>query len=80
MDTVSILASKSVSTAAIDRGKQVIVSAAAPFSVGDHDFTKAKIIPSVIPEKILFTQERHVTLKDGTFKPSSPLQHCSELL
>ena len=43
--------------AAVERGKQVVVSADAPFSVGDHDFTKAKIIPSVtllcnVPEKI----------------------------
>ena len=42
---------------AVEWGKPVDVSADAPFSAGDHDFTKARIIPSVIlfcnvPEKI----------------------------
>ena len=67
--------------AAVDRGKQVVVSAAAPFSVGDHDFTKAKIIPSVtllcnVPGKItdsFYPGKVHVALKDGIFEPSSPL-------
>ena len=74
--------------AAVERGKQVVVSADAPFSVGDHDFTKAKIIPSVtllcnVPEKItesFYSGKVQVTLKDGIFEPSSPLQHCTALL
>ena len=67
--------------AAVERGKQVVVSADAPFSVGDHDFTKAKIIPSVtllcnVPEKItesFYSGKVQVTLKGGIFEPSSPL-------
>lgn len=65
--------------AAIERGKQVVVSADVPFSVGDHDFTKAKIIPSEtllcnVPEKItesFYSGKVQVTLKGGIFEPSS---------
>ena len=75
--------------AAVERGKQVVVSTDAPFCVGDHDFTKAKIVPSVtllcnVPEKITDSfysgGKVQVTLKGGIFEPSSPLRHCSELL
>jgi hypothetical protein len=43
--------------AAVDRGKEVIVGANSSFQVGDHDFTKAKITPSVtlvcdVPESL----------------------------
>ena len=44
--------------AAVDQGKQVVVSATGKrFSVADHDFTKCSIIPSVtvvceIPDSI----------------------------
>ena len=33
--------------AAVDRGKSVLVGKNAAFSVGDYDFTKVKLIPSV---------------------------------
>ena len=33
--------------AAIDRGKRVLVAADKSFLVSDHDFTKARIVPSV---------------------------------
>ena len=75
--------------AAVERGKQVVVSTDAPFCVGDHDFTKAKIVPSVtllcnVLEKITDSfysgGKVQVTLKGGIFEPSFPLRHCSELL
>ena len=33
--------------AAVDRGRSVLVSKDITFAVGDHDFTKCKIVPSV---------------------------------
>ena len=33
--------------AAVDRGKEVVVGCNSSSKVGDHDFTKAKITPSV---------------------------------
>ena len=74
--------------AAVERGKQVVVSADIPFAIGDHDFTEAKIVPSVtllcnVPEKItesFYSGKVQVTLKGGIFEPSSPLRHSSELL
>lgn len=46
--------------AAVERGRQVIVSNTETFAVGDHDFTRFSIIPSVvlqvdIPEKFEVT-------------------------
>ena len=59
------------------------------FSVGDHDFTKFSIIPSVsliveVPdssEGSWYSGEVHVHvgLKDAIFKPSTPLRHATEL-
>ena len=74
--------------AAIDRGKQVLVATNIPFCVGDHDFTKGKLIPSVnllckIPSSItetFYSGSVFITLKDAIFEPSSPLRHCCELL
>ncbi len=47
--------------AAVDRGKEVIVGSNSSFHVGDHDFTKAKITPSVnlVPKSLdeVFTEE-----------------------
>jgi len=34
--------------AAVERGKQVIISRTETFAVGDHDFTKVSLIPNVI--------------------------------
>lgn len=74
--------------AAVERGKQVLVGTDTAFCVGDHDFTKSKIIPSVtllcnVPESItetFYSGKVLVMLKDAVFEPSSPLRHCSELL
>ena len=77
-----------VPVAAVDRGKQVLVSKDHPFLVGDHDFTKAKLVPSVtllcnVPDRItesFYSGKVLVMLKDGIFEPSSALRHCTELL
>lgn len=73
--------------AAVDRGKEVLVGLNAKFTVGDHDFTKAKITPSValicdVPESLgeSFYRGRVVaTFKDAIFQPSSPYRHAAEL-
>ena len=73
--------------AAAERGRRVIVSLDKEFSVGDHDFTKFSLIPSVslineIPSSIegsWYSGEVHVGLKDAVFEPSSPLRHTTEL-
>ena len=57
------------------------------FQVGDHDFTRFSIIPSVcflvdIPETIessWYTGQVVVGLKESCFEPSSPVRHCTEL-
>ncbi len=73
--------------AAVDRGKQVLVAIDKPFVVSDHDFTKAKITPSVslvcdIPmsmEESFYRGMVCVGLKDSIFQPSSPFRHGAEL-
>ena len=73
--------------AAVERGRQVIVSQSQIFAVGDHDFTKFSLIPSValqidIPEKFEGSWYRGkvlIGLKDAVFQSSSPLRHASEL-
>ena len=73
--------------AAVERGKEVIVSLNVTYTVGDHDFTKFSFIPSVsllidIPETIMGSWYRgqvFVGIKDAIFKPSSPLRHATEL-
>lgn len=74
--------------AAVERGKQVIVGLNEKLVVGDHDFTKVKLTPSVnflvdIPESIegtFYHGKVYVGLKDSTFQPSSPIRHASELV
>lgn len=74
--------------AAVERGKRVLVSKDVSFCVSDHDFTKAKVTPSVslicdIPENIgesFYSGKVAVCLKETTFAPSSPLRHATELL
>ena len=74
--------------AAVDRGKQVLVGLNKKLVVGDHDFTKLKLTPSVnflveIPESIegtFYHGKVYVGLKDSTFQPSSPMRHASELV
>lgn len=73
--------------AAAERGKKVIVSMQNQFVVGDHDFTKFSLIPSVAfiidtPATIdgsWYDGEVYVGLKDAVFQPSSPLRHLAEL-
>ena len=73
--------------AAVERGRQVIVSRIETFAVGDHDFTKFSLIPSVIlridiPDKFegsWYSGQVLVGLKDAVFQASSPLQHATEL-
>ena len=68
--------------AAAERGRQVIVSSHTAFVVGDHDFTKFKITPSVILlvnipdsiEKSWYTGEVFVGLKEAVYEPSSPIR------
>jgi hypothetical protein len=63
------------------------VSEKETFAVGDHDFTKFSIIPSVvldveIPDKFegsWYTGQVFVGLKDAVFQSSSPLRHATKL-
>ena len=73
--------------AAVERGKQVLVSLHKKMAVADHDFTKASVIPSVamicnIPPDItgsFYSGQVHVGIKDAIFESSSPLRHGTEL-
>ncbi len=73
--------------AAAERGRRVIVAKNQSFEVGDHDFTKFSIIPSVvfnvdIPDDVAGSWYRgdvHVVLKDAVFQQSSPMRHSAEL-
>ena len=73
--------------AAVERGRQVIVSQTETFAVGDHDFTRFSIIPSValqveIPEKFegsWYHGKVLVGIKDAVYQSSSPLRHATEL-
>ena len=73
--------------AAIEKGKQVIVSKNKVFKVADHDFTKCDIIPSVtmlydIPisiNKSFYHEKVYIGLKDPIFQPSDSLRHMTEL-
>lgn len=73
--------------AAVERGRQVIVGLNSSMQVGDHDFTKFGIIPSVrfivdIPDNVQeswYRGEVVVGLKESAFEPSSPLRHSTEL-
>ena len=66
--------------AAAERGRRVLVRVGTTFEVGDHDFTKFSIIPSVvlvvdIPDNIQESWYRgqvHVGYKDAAFEASSP--------
>ena len=73
--------------AAAEWGRRVLVHAGTTFEVGDHDFTKFSIVPSVsllidIPEKIeepWYRVQVYVGYKDAAFEPSSALRHTTEL-
>ena len=68
--------------AAAERGRKVIVRAGTTFEVGDHNFTKFSIIPSVslivdIPDNIQDSWYRGQVLvgfKDAAFETSSPFR------
>ena len=69
----------------VERGKAVLVSSARSFVVGDHDFTKFSITPSVtllvdVPdsmEESFYRGKVHVGLKENAFEPSSPFRHMT---
>ena len=73
--------------AATERGRRVIVSQGTLLQVGDHDFTRFSLIPSVvlmidIPSDIsgsLYHGQVCVSLKDAVFEPSSAICHSCEL-
>ena len=73
--------------AATERGRKVIVRAGTTFEVGDHDFTKFSIVPSValivdIPNDIhesWYRVQVMVGFKDAAFEASSPIRHATEL-
>ena len=73
--------------AAAECGHRVLVSSTKSFEVGDHDFSKVSIIPSVshlidIPTELAeswYTGKVIVFLKENALEPSSPLRHVAEL-
>ena len=73
--------------AAAERGRRDLVSRVTTFEVGDHDFTRMSIVPSVsfiidIPESVessWYTGKGFVGLKEAIFEPSSPPRHIAEL-
>lgn len=73
--------------AAAERGRRVIVARGTSFQVGDHDFTKFSVVPSVvlnvdIPDSVAQSWYRGkvtVTLKEAALEPSSPFRHAAEL-
>ena len=73
--------------AAAERGRRVSVRLNETFEVGDHDFTKFSIIPSVtlsvnIPRDVTeswYDGDVFIGLKEGIFEPSSPIRHMTEL-
>ena len=77
-----------VPVAAAERGRRVFTAPGSEFLVADHDFTKLSFILSVffkvaIPDDISgswYSGKVHISLKEGTFEPSSPIRHASELI
>ena len=73
--------------AAVDQGRRVIVGLNQSFQVGDHDFAKFLLSPSVslvvdILDSIdgsFYDGQVYVGLKDNVFEPSSALRHACEL-
>ena len=73
--------------AAAERGRRVIVAAGTTFEVGDHDFTKFSLVPSVvlinnIPHEVegsWYCGNVIVSLKEASLEPSTPLRHATEL-
>lgn len=73
--------------AAVERGRKVIVRAGTTFEVGDHNFTKFSIVPSVtlivdIPKDIhesWYRGQVMVGFEDAAFEASSSIRHATEL-
>ena len=74
--------------AAVERGKQVVVSASGKrFSVADHDFTKCSIVRSLTVvcdisntiDESFYHGQVYVGVKDAIFEPSRGLRHSTEL-
>lgn len=73
--------------ATVERGRQVLVSKDQAFPVGDHDFIKFKITPSVafkiqIPDSIdksFYDGHVYVTLKNTILQPSSHMRHMVKI-
>ena len=73
--------------AAIERGKEVLVCKGMKLMVGDHDFIKLLLTPSVIlnvnilekVENSFYRGKVFVGQKDHTFEPSSSIRHLTEL-
>ena len=73
--------------AAVERGKEVLVTLNRKLFVSDHDFTTLSLIPSVtlhvdIPETIdgsFYRGDVHVGIKEHAFQPSSSIRHATEL-
>ena len=88
MDNKHRLGEPGLPVAAVERGKQVVVSTSGKkFAVADHDFTKFAIIPSATvvcdnPDSIedsFYRGQVFVGVKDATLEASSPLRHSTEL-
>ena len=73
--------------AAVERGRRVIVGLDSSMPVGDHDFTRFSITPSVcfilqipdVVEESWYRGQVLVGIKESAFEPSSPLRHSTEL-
>jgi len=75
-----------VPVAAAEQGHRVLTAPGSEFLVADHDFTKLSFVPSVffkisIPDHMSgswYSGKVHITLKEGTFEPFSPIRHATE--
>ncbi len=73
--------------ATAERDRRVIVCFGKTFEVGNNDFTKFSIIPSVvllidipeIIEDLWYHGQVAVGFKDAAFESSSPIRHATEL-
>ena len=73
--------------AAVERGRQGLVSMGQTFQVAAHDFSKMTLTPSVnfdleVPATVegsFYEGKVHVALKDSVFTPSSPARHSAEM-
>ena len=73
--------------AAVERGKRIIVGLNQSMEVGDYDFAKFSLTPSVnldveIPEDMdesFCNGQVYVGLKENAFQPSSAVRHVCEL-